>query len=369
VSADMIDWNVAVATARQLMRPGPDVSWQDAHDVVAELRALVPAAERHVSEFTGLVNPDSESGAVAVVDRIGWVQANLEGFQVLLEPLAVKLLEKRGEQSGIARTVSAKVAGVQVGTVLSYLASRVLGQYELFIPAGQGNGRLTLVAPNIVATERKLEVDPHDFRLWVTLHEVTHRTQFTAVPWLREYFGGQVREYIEASDLDPAELLQRLKAAAGVVRGAIGRSDEAGSIVDALQTPAQQAILHRLQALMSLVEGHGDFVMDGVGPSVVPTSALIRERFEQRRAGASNFDRMIRRLIGLELKMKQYAEGERFVSHVVDAVGIGNFNHVWTSPETLPTLEEIRDPQSWIARVGPFAVEAGPADGARDARA
>jgi coenzyme F420 biosynthesis associated uncharacterized protein len=367
----MIDWDVAVATSRQLMRPGPDVSWQDAHDVVTELRSLVPVAEQHVSAFTGLTNPDSEGGAVAVVDRVGWVQANLEGFQILLEPLAVKLLEKRGEQSGLARTVARKVAGVQVGTVLSYLASRVLGQYELFIPPGQGNGRLTLVAPNIVSTERKLDVDPHDFRLWVTLHEVTHRTQFTAVPWLRPYFTEQVRAYIDASDLDPTEILQRLKAAASVVRGAISREDGSASVIEALQNPAQREILERLQGLMSLVEGHGDFVMDGVGPTVVPTAELIRERFEQRRSGASNLDKMVRRLLGLDLKMKQYAEGERFVSYVVGAVGMRGFNHVWTSPETLPSVAEIRDPQSWIDRVGPFthSIEAAASDGAGDARA
>jgi coenzyme F420 biosynthesis associated uncharacterized protein len=363
----MIDWDVAVATARQLMRPGPQVSWQDAHDVVAELRSLVPIAEEHVSDFTGLRNPAPDGGAVAIVDRIGWVQANLEGFQILLEPLAAKLLERKGEPSRFAKGVGTRLAGAQVGTVLSYLASRVLGQYELFIPPGKGNGRLTLVAPNIVSTERKLGVDPHDFRLWVTLHEVTHRTQFTAVPWLRPYFTEQVRAFIDASELDPAEVFARLKAAATAVKGAVGNDEDSLSVMEALQTPAQRVILERLTGLMSLIEGHGDFVMDGVGPAVVPTAVFIRERFDQRRAAAGRLDRMMRKLLGLDLKMKQYEEGARFVRQVVDAVGMAGFNAVWSSPETLPSVAEIRAPQLWLDRVQPARSDEITA-GAEDAR-
>jgi len=357
-AVEMIDWDVAVATARQLMRPGPQVSWQEAHDVVDELRALVPISEQHVRDFTKLVNVDAAAGAVKVVDRIGWVQANLDGFKILLEPLVQKLTERQRPPSGIVRAVGSRVTGVQVGTILSYLGSRVLGQYELFIPADEGSGRLTLVAPNIVEVEQQLGVDPHDFRLWVTLHEVTHRTQFTAVPWLRGYFTDEVHSFVMASDLEVGALLERLKAAAGAVRGAVS-GEEGLSVIEALQTPEQRAILTRLQALMSLLEGHGDYVMDGVGPAVVPSAAFIRERFQQRRAGAGPVDRLIRKLLGLDLKMRQYAEGAAFVRQVVDAVGMAGFNAVWTSPETLPTAAEIKNPRAWVDRVRPpRAVEA-----------
>ncbi len=351
-----IDWDVAVATARALVRPGPQVTAAEAREVATQLRAMVPDAERHVAEFTGLTIPDTHV-PVAIVDRIGWVKANVDGFRIALEPLVDKLMEKRrdrgaGEPGGLVRAVGSRVTGVQVGTIMAYLAARVLGQFELFIPPGEGdNGRLTLVAPNIVETERRLGVDPHDFRLWVTLHEVTHRTQFTAVPWLRGYFTEQVRAFVEASDLDPAQVLQRLKDAAAAVRGAV-TGGEGGSLLEALQTPEQRAIVARLQALMSLLEGHGDYVMDGVGPAVVPTAETIRERFDERRKGAGPVDRVIRRLFGLDLKMRQYAEGEKFVRHVVDAVGMAGFNRVWTSPETLPTTDEIADPAAWVARVG-----------------
>jgi coenzyme F420 biosynthesis associated uncharacterized protein len=358
----MIDWDVAVATARALVRPGPDVTPAEARAVAAQLRSMVPDAERHVAAFTGLAVPEDTHVPVAIVDRAGWIKANVDGFQVALEPLVDKLVEKRSSTPGpLVRLVGSRVTGVQVGSVMAYLAARVLGQFELFLPPGEGdNGRLTLVAPNIVEVERRLGVDPHDFRLWVTLHEVTHRTQFTAVPWLRSYFTDQVRAYVDASDLDPAQLLQRLRDAAGAVRGAVTGGD-GGSLLEALQSPEQRAIVARLQALMSLLEGHGDYVMDGVGPAVVPTAETIRARFDERRKGGGPIDRIIRRLFGLDLKMRQYAEGEKFVRYVVGAVGMDGFNRVWSGPDSLPTPEEIADPPAWIARTTAPALPGGPA--------
>jgi coenzyme F420 biosynthesis associated uncharacterized protein len=358
----MIDWDVAVSTARALVRPGPSLTADEAKAVVRELKGMVPEAERHVAAFTGLTIPDLHV-PVAVVDRPGWVKANVDGFRVALEPLVDKLTERRGAPTGLVRAVGSRVTGVQVGTIMAYLASRVLGQFELFLPPGEGdNGRLTLVAPNIVETERRLGVDAHDFRLWVTLHEVTHRTQFTAVPWLRGYFTDQIRAFVDASDLDPAQLVQRIKDAAGAVRGAVSGGD-GGSLLDALQTPEQREVVGRLQALMSLLEGHGDYVMDGVGPAVVPTAETIRTRFDERRKGSGPVDRVIRRLFGLDLKMRQYAEGEKFVRYVVGAVGMDGFNRVWSGPDALPAPEEIADPPLWIARTTAPALGGGPAGG------
>lgn len=371
-SVGMVDWDLAVRTAGRLVRPGPSVSYEQAADVVAELRAMVPLAETHVSAHTGLTLPAGDI-PVAVVDRPGWVRGNVAGFQVLLDPLVDRLLERRRETAaakgkpvkdpretlgGRASTaVGSRVTGVQVGTVLAFLASRVLGQYELFLPAEEGVGRLTLVAPNIVETERALDVDPHDFRLWVVLHEVTHRTQFTAVPWLREHFLAQVHAFVDASDLDPAALLTRLRDVVKEV--ATSRGGDRPAMLELVQTPAQREVLGRLTALMTLLEGHGDHVMDAVGPDVVPTVATIRRRFEQRRAGRSPVDRVFRRLLGLDLKMRQYAEGSRFVRMVVAEVGMDGFNQVWTSPATLPTKAEIADPSRWVTRVVRGAQETG----------
>jgi coenzyme F420 biosynthesis associated uncharacterized protein len=243
----------------------------------------------------------------------------------------------------------------------------VLGQYELFLPPDENRdggdapaGRLTLVAPNIVMVERELGVNQHDFRRWVCLHEETHRTQFTAVPWLRGYVQEQMTEFLLASELDPAAILKRLRAAADAVAGAVRGGDDSESLIEAIQTPRQREILDRLTAVMTLVEGHGDYVMDAVGPQVVPSVAQIRERFNARRGTAGRMERAIRRILGIDLKMKQYAQGSRFVREVVDQVGMDTFNRIWTSPQTLPTRDELATPRAWIDRVaGPGAADSG----------
>ncbi|MFE7122017.1 zinc-dependent metalloprotease [Streptomyces sp. NPDC057654] len=363
--AEMVDWNLAVATATRLVRPGPEVSRDEARAIVAELRRHAKSSEEHVRAFTRMV-PAGEDGGdtpVLVVDRAGWIRANVAGFRAVLKPLLEKMQERRGTMPGgaVLGAVGGKVTGVELGMLLSFLASRVLGQYETFAPATRdlpgsvtGGGRLLLVAPNIVHVERELDVDPHDFRLWVCLHEETHRTQFTAVPWLRDHIEGEIQSFLGETEVDPATLLERFREAAQSLTG--NRPDDADdggrSIVELVQTPAQREILSRLTAVMSLLEGHADYVMDGVGPDVVPSVAEIREKFQRRRAsGAGRLDAALRKLLGLDAKLRQYRDGERFVRAVVDEVGMDGFNRVWTSPNTLPTKAEIAKPADWVARV------------------
>jgi coenzyme F420 biosynthesis associated uncharacterized protein len=374
-NAQMIDWELAISTGVRFARQGPNVSLADARAVVAELRALTAVVQQPVRDVTGLVSQGA-IGPVAVVDRPGWIRANVGGFRVVLEPLADRLAE-RGTSvpgSGVLGSVGSRVTGMQAGLILAYLSSRVLGQYELFLPPGDGLspangagsrngaaasanghaagvGRLTLVAPNIVLVERELAVDPHDFRRWVCLHEETHRVQFTSVPWLRGYVQGLMTEFLLASDMDPGAIADRLRAAAGAVTSAV-RGSDGQSLVEAIQTPAQRELLDKLTAVMTLVEGHGDYVMDAVGPQVVPSVADIREKFSNRRGSAGPVEQVIRRMLGIDLKMKQYAEGSRFVKTVVEEAGMPHFNKVWTSPETLPTRAELASPADWLARVG-----------------
>lgn len=365
--AEMVDWNLAVATATRLVRPGPDISREEAREVVAELRRHAKSAEEHVRSFTRMIpeGTEPEDTPVLVVDRAGWIRANVAGFRELLRPLLEKMQDRRGSSPGgaVLGAVGGKVTGVELGMLLSFLASRVLGQYETFAPAGRdlpassdGGGRLLLVAPNIVHVERELDVDPHDFRLWVALHEETHRTQFTGVPWLRDHLQGEIQSFLDETDVDPMTVLERLREAAQSLAGGRpeGEDGEDGgrSLVEIVQTPAQREILGRLTAVMSLLEGHADYVMDGVGPQVVSSVAEIREKFQQRRArGASRLDQALRKLLGLDAKLRQYRDGERFVRAVVDEVGMDGFNRVWTSPNTLPTKAEIAAPADWIARV------------------
>ncbi|MFD3654424.1 zinc-dependent metalloprotease [Streptomyces sp. NPDC058620] len=364
--AEMVDWNLAAATATRLVRPGPEISREEARAVVAELRRHAKASEEHVRSFTRMI-PDGaepEDTPVLVVDRAGWIKANVAGFRELLRPLLEKMQDRRpgGAGGAVLGAVGGKVTGVELGMLLSFLASRVLGQYETFAPAtrelpasAKGGGRLLLVAPNIVHVERELEVEPHDFRLWVALHEETHRTQFTGVPWLRDHLKGEIQSFLDETDVDPMTVLERLREAAQSLSGAgrpEGEEGEGRSLVEIVQTPAQREILGRLTAVMSLLEGHADFVMDGVGPEVVGSVAEIREKFQQRRArGAGRLDQALRKLLGLDAKLRQYRDGERFVSAVVGEVGMDGFNRVWTSPNTLPTKAEIAKPADWVARV------------------
>jgi coenzyme F420 biosynthesis associated uncharacterized protein len=366
-NGQMIDWDVAVSTGVRWARPGPQVSLAEARRTVAELRELAMQVERPVREVTGLQSKVAP-GKVAVVDRAGWIRANVDGFRVVLDPLVEQMRQRTSAAgaSGLVMGVGSRITGVQAGLILSYLSSRVLGQYELFLPPGSGDngeepvGRLTLVAPNIVMVERELGVDPSDFRRWVCLHEETHRVQFTSVPWLRSYVQEQMTEFLLASDLDPATILARLRAAADAVAGAM-RGGESESLIEAIQTPRQREILDRLTALMTLVEGHGDYVMDAVGPQVVPSVAEIREKFNSRRRTAGRVEQAVRRLLGIDLKMRQYAEGSKFVQAVVDEVGMDGFNKVWDSPETMPTRSEIANPRAWIARVATsYPLTAGP---------
>ncbi|BEP14315.1 zinc-dependent metalloprotease [Acidothermaceae bacterium B102] len=345
----MIDWDAAVATAARLVKPGPKVTPDEARAVVADLRRLALEAEDHVRAFTGLVSV-GDPGRVMVVDRPGWAAANVQGFRVLLEPVVAKLAARKGQPGPLTRAVGAKVSGAQIGVILSYLAGKILGQYEIFLPAGAGQGRLTLVAPNIVAAERGMGVDPHDFRLWVCLHEVTHKAQFTAVPWMRDHLQSEIAAYLDATELDPAAVVKRMLKAVGNLAEAI-RGDESVSLVEAVQTPEQRVILDRLSAVMTLLEGHAEYVMDAVGPQVVPSVAKIRKVFDSRRKTMTPFDRAVRQLLGLDAKMRQYAEGHVFVRTVVEQVGMERFNEIWSSPGTLPSKTDITDPAAWIERV------------------
>jgi coenzyme F420 biosynthesis associated uncharacterized protein len=343
MASNVVDYDLAVATAKRLAPAPPSVSWAEATEVVTELRGLAVRAEEHVRAVTGLVPPGEVLGAT-VVDRGGWAAANVEGFRVVLDPVARKLADKQ-QPNPLAAAVTAKVAGAQMGSVLAYLSSKVLGQYEAFTAEGTP-GRLLLVAPNLVETERRLGVDPHDFRLWVALHEVTHRTQFTAVPWMHDHVRAEIGNLLEATSLDdPAQLVERLKnVVTGLPRG--------GSLIELLQTPEQKAVMDRVTAFMSLLEGHAEHVMDGVGPSVVPSVRHIRRRFDQRRKERGGvLDQLLRRLLGLDLKALQYAEGKVFVDTAVRELGMAGFNRVWESPATLPTRAEIKAPRDWVRRI------------------
>ena len=336
----MVAWNFAVTLGTKVAGDGPEVTPEDAAAAVAELRAGADRSTALVRDFTGLVASEN-TAPVLVVDRRGWVQANADGFAKIIEPLIEKLAAKKGVPSGLSLAIGSRVTGAEVGLLLGFLCSKVLGQFD---PFHDPSGRLLLVAPNIVHVERELSVDPTDFRLWVCLHEETHRVQFTAVPWMRDHLFAEMMSLTDS--IEPTHLAEdTLRRISEAVRGG------SGSLMDAMSTPEQREILDRITGVMSLLEGHADVVMDGVGPSVIPSVESIRKSFNDRRKGIGTLDRILRRLLGLDAKMAQYRDGAAFVNHVVDKVGMEQFNAVWAGPENLPSKAEIGDPDAWITRV------------------
>lgn len=363
-----VSWDVArrvatwVADGRGgIGSPPPTLSEGDRRRLEDDFAAATSEAETLVVEATGL-QPLSGNARGQVVDRAGWVDANVESFQQLLQPLLDQL--PGSALPGPMAKVSPQVAGVQMGAVLGWMAGRVLGQYDLLLTERGGSERsgqgdvVHYVGPNIVALERRHGFPPEHFRLWIALHEVTHRCQFTAVAWLRPYFLSLVDQAMQVAKPDPKQLLAALRRAAEAARHGSNPLDEAG-VLGLVAPPEQLAVLRQVQALMSVLEGHGDITMNRAGAGAVPEAQWFARVLNERRKRANPMTRLILQLTGLDAKLKQYAQGERFVEAVEASGGPALFRRVWEGPDMLPTLQEIREPAAWLARVQPPGIAAG----------
>ncbi|EME24050.1 zinc-dependent metalloprotease [Rhodococcus triatomae] len=337
-----VDWEVAARTGVRLVRPGPRSTREDAERVVAELADASVRAEGPVRDVTrladGLPVPQAR-----IVDRSGWIRAASASMANLTG-------DDADTRTGL---LGGRPAGMQAGAMLAFLSSAILGQYD---PFTGDHGTLLLVAPNVVAVEKALKVSPTDFRLWVCLHEVTHRVQFSSAPWIADYMRETVATLGEIGDESVLDVASRLTGALQALRqGGKDQPPEERGIVGLLratQAEPQREALDRLLMLGTLLEGHADHVMDAVGPDVVPSVARIRRAFDQRRATQSNpVQRLLRALLGVDAKMAQYVRGKAFVDAVVERAGMTEFNAIWTGPQTLPLPEEIGNPQAWIDRV------------------
>ena len=344
-----VDWDFAKATGRRLVQAGPVVTPAQAAVVVDELRSAAQRSRIPVAETARMHSPVGSS-PVLIVDRPGWIDANIDSLQSMLEPVVIAMIAKRKgpaqAMSATVQNIGGKVTGAEAGALMSFLSSKVLGQYDL---APDGTPRLLLVAPNVLQAENEMGVDPGDFRLWVCLHEETHRVQFTAVPWLRQHIIDSARQLSLDLAPDPEQLGATIRKLAENLPDAL-RSGGNG-LTDIFATPEQRVQIAKVTAIMSLLEGHADVVMDDVGPAVVPSVERIRARFQERRKDVGGIDKILRRLLGLEAKMRQYRDGAAFVRAVTAKVGTDGFNEVWTSAETLPLPEEIENPSSWVQRV------------------
>ena len=333
-----VDWRFAATVGGWLVRTALLMIDYTRTQVEAELRRSAAAAEPLVREVTGLV-ADGPVPDAQLVDRPQWIAAAAESMRQMTG----------GQRSGGG--LMGRLAGAQTGALLAFVSSGILGQYDPF----SSGGTLLLVYPNVVAIERRLGVEPSDFRLWVCLHEVTHRVQFAAAPWLADYMTASLAVLTDQSRTDTLAVLGRL---AEHVRARRAGAEPAGEptgilgLVRAVQSDEQRAALDRLLTLGTLLEGHADHVMDAVGPAAVPTVATIRARFdERRRRHQSPLQRLLRALLGIDAKLSQYTRGKAFVDEVVERVGMARFNTVFTDADTLPRPDEIEEPQRWIDRV------------------
>jgi coenzyme F420 biosynthesis associated uncharacterized protein len=350
----MVDWELAqrVATGALILKPNP-TTYRSA-DLQSQFDELTARAELLVSEATGLHSAHGQARA-KVTDRPEWAAANVRSMERLVGPALANIQENRlSKKVGKSTLAAGRVmSGTQLGLMLAYMSTRVLGQYDLLIrdENPEDQDLVYYVGPNVVAMEERQGFAPSQFRLWLALHEVTHRMQFTAVPWLRDHFVALVSELLEPLEADPSGLAETIRRVYVEVRAGRNPLEESG-VMGILATPEQRVALSKISGMMSLLEGHGDVTMDRAGAAEVPGAATFSKVLHERRTNTRGLTKVMSRLLGLEAKMRQYAEGEVFVESVEAAGGPELLSRVWRGPEWLPTLAEIRSPGEWVARAG-----------------
>jgi coenzyme F420 biosynthesis associated uncharacterized protein len=344
-----VDWSLAGRVARRVAGRDPLADSYLAASLVADFEAVTTQAEALVAEHTRLRAPGAAHAEV--VDRHKWVDANVASMQRLLSPLTSRLGERmaRSPVAGIGRSVSA----TELGVLLGWFSQRVLGQYDLLVPDDAANAADTdavyYVGPNILALEKRFAFRPRDFRLWIAIHEVTHRAQFTGIPWMKEYFLGLVHEALGSVDADPKHLVRAVLRSIEELRQGRNPLDD-GGIVALFATPEHRGVLGRVQALMSVLEGHGNRVMNELGKEHVDGQERMARVLQSRRK-SQGLTGVVYKALGLESKMRQYEVGEAFVEAIEREAGPRALDAAWRAPECLPTLDEISAPSSWLARV------------------
>jgi coenzyme F420 biosynthesis associated uncharacterized protein len=355
VAAGPVDWGLAERVAIRVAGREPLASSYHYDRLASDFADVTARAEGLVAEATGL---RSTSGAARarVVGRDDWVRANLASFRRLLRPLIDKMGERTdrsGPLSGVTGAVSRRAAGVEVGLLLGWMAGRVLGQYDLLVIDDEDVADQDLVyyvGPNVLALEKRFGFPPEEFRLWLALHEVTHRAQFTGIPWLREHFLTLVHRTLDAVDPDPRRFLDAFGQVLEDVRSGKSPLDDGGLAV-LFASPEQRDLLNRIGGMMSLLEGHGDVTMDRAGEGHVPSAARFSRALHERRKQGGSLAKVVQRTMGIDAKMKQYAQGEAFISYIEEHGGPQTLDAAWRGPQWLPTLAEIRAPQEWLDRV------------------
>jgi coenzyme F420 biosynthesis associated uncharacterized protein len=345
----MVDWQLAAKVAEGVAALQPSCDPEP-------FKALVRPAdesERLVSDYTGLKPTAGALPVAEAVDRREWVDANLRSMRGVLDPAAVKATERMGSLGGVVGGAAGAVLGLEAGVISGFLAGRVLGQYEFPVLDAEAPARLLFVAPNLGHAATTLETETAPLLQWVALHEVTHALQFGGVPWLRPHLAGMVRELAAALDVDPVRLFSGLPGLDDL-RGVVDTVRERG-IAAVVLGPQRREMLDGIQAFMAVLEGYAEHVMDVVGADVIEDLPRLRDALERRRADRTGLLRLFEKLVGMDMKMRQYEQGKRFCDGVVARAGIAGLNRVWEGPDRIPTLAELDDPAGWLERTAPAA--------------
>ena len=344
--APVIDWIVAEWLAAKVAGEGrarlPEV----------DLVPIAKDAEQRVVAYTGL-EPTGPLPPPEGVSRSEWVASNIASTRVLIEPMLERITERLGPVKPAAQLWLGVTGSSEIGLLVGYLAQRVLGQYELVLLKEHAGGRpprLLFVLPNLGEAVRRFEADEREFVTWVALHEVTHAVQFGGVPWLQDHLAGLIRELLESAEARMAKRRQlHLPERATVER--VARAALKADLLGMLASEPERAVMDRAQAVMAVIEGHAEHVMDAVAPELLPSLPDLRRALNERRRVQSPFGRLISRLLGMEMKLRQYERGKIFCDEIVRARGPEILRYLFSTPDALPTLAEIDDPSAWLARV------------------
>lgn len=349
----MIDWERARSTALNMNR-GQTLTAIERERLDRYYGDLVARCIPIVSEYTDAHLPKSEQRTYAF-DRVDWINANLDGFKRMFAP--IEEMDTSWPGANVATRlwggVNQSVLSYEVGLLLGYLARRVLGQYDLALLGREpvGAGKLYYVEPNIRFLEQSLILPKEDFRMWLALHETTHAFEFEAHPWVRIQFNSLLERYMEFMKQDVEYLKQGFRGLKTIAERARTRRGSDSSWLEAVMTEEQRSLFQQMQAMMCVIEGYSNHVMNAVGRRLLPNYELISKRFEERQKQRSPAEQLFARLTGLDVKMEQYRAGERFIDEVVKQRGHEIARRVWDAPEYLPTMDEIRHPDKWIGRV------------------
>lgn len=344
-----IDWELARRTAMRSAASDPYSSPSHRQGLASEFADRTAQAEELVTRCTGL-RPQSGPARCRLIDRSGWIDANIASFERLLRPITSKM---SGSLDAVTAPLTRKLAGAEFGIVIGWMSTRVLGQYDILVMEDEQPEEQDLVyyvAPNVLTLENRCAFDPSQFRLWLALHEVTHRAQFTGVSWLRGHFLSLVEAVVGSVEPDPKRFADGVQRAVEARR----RGEDplaAGGLMALFATKEQLRRFKQLSGLMALLEGHGDVVMARAGRGLLPKAARFSRVISHRRQSARGIAKVVQRLVGIDAKLGQYAAGEDFIEQVEAIGGPELLDRVWTAPEYLPDMDEIRSPEHWVQRV------------------